>query len=121
MSFICQSCGKDCRPLGNNVIGVEIQEHTLEKGWTSASEPYKTLCEARIALRRIPEDSIERRVYSAFRKAEISMEALPNPTTINIGVATLARGEGCDELFQRADDAMCRAKLAGLKRVGMTA
>lgn len=114
MSFICQSCGKDCHPLGTNVIGVEIQEHTLEKGWTSASEPYKTHCEAKIALRLIPKDNIERRVYSAFRKAEISKETLQNPTT-------LARGEGCDELFQRADDAMCRAKLAGRKRVGMTA
>lgn len=73
MSFICQSCGKDCRPLGTNVIGVEIQERALEKGWASASEPYKTHCEAKIALGLIPKDSIERRVYSAFRKAKISM------------------------------------------------
>lgn len=121
MSFICQSCGKDCHPLGTNVIGVEIQEHALEKGWTSTSEPYKTHCEAKIALGLIPKDNIERRVYSAFSKAEMSKEALENPTTISIGVATLAHGEGCDELFRRADDAMCRAKLAGRKRVGMTA
>ena len=37
--------------------------------------------------------------------------------TISIGVAALASGEGYDELFQRADSAMYRAKQAGRNRV----
>lgn len=38
-------------------------------------------------------------------------------TTISIGIAALANGEGYDELFHRADGAMYRAKLAGRNRV----
>lgn len=63
----------------------------------------------------------------AARRAEMAraqVEALmPGgiKTTISIGVATLASGEGYDELFQRADGAMYRAKLAGRNRVEMTA
>jgi two-component system cell cycle response regulator len=41
--------------------------------------------------------------------------------TVSIGVAALAGGEGYDELFQRADDAMYRAKLAGRNCVEMAA
>lgn len=38
-------------------------------------------------------------------------------TTASIGVATLAKGENYDELFQRADGAMYRAKEGGRNRV----
>lgn len=41
--------------------------------------------------------------------------------TISIGVAALANGEGYDELFQRADGAMYKAKQAGRNRVEMAA
>lgn len=42
-------------------------------------------------------------------------------TTVSIGVAALASGEGYDELFQRADNVLYRAKLAGRNRVEVEA
>lgn len=73
MLYKCPICKKDCKPIGINVIGLEIQEYKEKKGWVSTKEVYPTGCHAKTALSLIPKDKIERRIYSVYENRKHSI------------------------------------------------
>jgi hypothetical protein len=63
----CSQCPHGCRPTAVNAIGTTVEEHHGAAGWVPVGKVHDTYCQASAALKQIPNDDVERRVYTAFR------------------------------------------------------
>lgn len=72
MSFKCPTCHTDCRPIGTNVVGLEIQEYFDALGWVSSKETYSNHCKALTALKQLDNSKNNYRIYSVFKNRQFS-------------------------------------------------
>ena len=67
MSFICPTCKENCKPTATNAVGVSVQEYNDLTGWVRINIPFETTCEARAALKALPDNGKPHRVYDVVK------------------------------------------------------
>ena len=73
MTFVCPTCKVDCRPIGTNVVGIGVEEYNEPTGWKRISRPFETKCLAIAAMREVPDNRKQHRVYSVIKIAESNL------------------------------------------------